>query len=80
MPGSRKEVFEGALSLADKRALWRFLKGTSEALQGTGSLQVAPSSLAALFCMCPVLQDSTNRNCPSYLVSAAELPWTRCAA
>ena len=41
VPASRKEVFESRLSLADKRALWRFLKGTSEALQGTGSLQVS---------------------------------------
>ena len=45
VPASRKEVFEHAMKLGDKRALWRFLKGASEALEGRGSLQVLSRSL-----------------------------------
>ena len=40
VPASRKEVFEHGMPVGDKRALWRFLKGTSQALEGQGSLQV----------------------------------------
>ena len=47
VPASRREVFEGGLSLADKRALWRFMKGTSEALQGSGGLKVGRAQRGA---------------------------------
>ncbi|KAK9810589.1 hypothetical protein WJX73_002878 [Symbiochloris irregularis] len=41
IPASRKDVFKTQLGLADKRALWRFLKHASDALQGQGPLKEA---------------------------------------
>ena len=45
VPGSKADIFKDKhLSLAQKRVLMRFVKNTSEAMQGSGPLKVYDSN------------------------------------